>query len=121
MVSHRREASSPQTPSNGFETRRITRRYLLGHVSGPLANSYQKELGPPLGLPNNNSTETSCSSPIEGSMTHSPLPPRGEAMQWRMNQKLRHPSINLLPRARARGLSLQNHAKGSNISTEDQT
>jgi hypothetical protein len=45
-VSHHREASSPRTPSNGFGTRRITRKYLLGHVSGPQADSNQKELGP---------------------------------------------------------------------------
>jgi hypothetical protein len=68
-VSHHREASRPQTPSNGFGTRRITHMYLLGRVFGPLAKSYRKELGHPLGLPDNNSTETSCSSPINGSMT----------------------------------------------------
>jgi hypothetical protein len=40
----------------------------LGRVSGPLANSYQMELEPPLGLPVNSSPETSCSLPIEGCM-----------------------------------------------------
>jgi hypothetical protein len=45
-VSHRRDSSSPRTPSNGFGTKRITRWYLLGRVSGPLADSDQKELRP---------------------------------------------------------------------------
>jgi hypothetical protein len=72
-VSHHREASGPRTPSNGFGTRRITRMHLLGHVSKPLADSNRKELGPPLGLPGNSSMETSCPSPIEGSMTDSPF------------------------------------------------
>jgi hypothetical protein len=43
----------------------------LGHVSRPQADSNRKELGPPLGSPVNNSMETSCSLPIEGSVTHS--------------------------------------------------
>jgi hypothetical protein len=103
MVSHRREVSSPRTPSNGVGTRRITRKYLWGHVFGPLADSNRKELGPPLGLLDNSSTETSCSPPIEGSITHSPLPPRGEATKGRMHQKSRHP----LPCAKARGLPSQ--------------
>jgi hypothetical protein len=72
-VSHRREASGPRTPSNGFRTRRITRIHLLGHVFKPLADSDRKELGPPLRLPGNSSMETSCSSLIEGSMTDSPF------------------------------------------------
>jgi hypothetical protein len=50
-VSHRREASSPRTPSNGFVTRRIPRGYFLGCVFGPLADPYQMEFGPLLGLP----------------------------------------------------------------------
>jgi hypothetical protein len=45
----------------------------LGRFSGPLAVTYRKELEPQLGLPDNNSTEMSCSSPIEGSMTCSPF------------------------------------------------
>jgi hypothetical protein len=120
MVSHRREASSLRTLSNGFGTRRITRRYFLGRVSEPLADPYRKELGPPLGLPDNSSTETSCSLSIEGSMTCSTLPPRGEATNGRTNQNSRHPSTVLLLRAKARGAALTNHAKGSNRSTEDQ-
>jgi hypothetical protein len=110
MVSHHMEATSPRTPSNGFGTRRITRRYLLGCVSGPLADSYRKELGPPLGLPDNSSMETSYSSPIEGSMTHSPLPPCKEAMKGRKNQKSRHP-FDLLNRVKARGLFSQTTPK----------
>jgi hypothetical protein len=111
VVSHRSEALSPRIPSNEFGTRQITRMYLLGHVSGPLANSNRKELGPPLGLPDNSSKETSCSSPIKGRMTHSPLPPRGETTKGRMNQKSRPPSIDLLPHAKARGLSSQTMPK----------
>jgi hypothetical protein len=45
---------------------------LLGRVFGSLADSYQMELGPPLGLPINSSFEMSCSLPIEGSMALSP-------------------------------------------------
>jgi hypothetical protein len=30
IMSHRREASSPRTPSDGFGTRRIPRKYFLG-------------------------------------------------------------------------------------------
>jgi hypothetical protein len=55
--------------------------------------------------------ETSCSPPIEGCMTHSPLPPRGEATKGRMHQKSRHPSINLLPHAKSRGLPSQTTLK----------
>jgi hypothetical protein len=73
MILYRREASSPRTPSNGSGTRRITRRYLLGHVSRPQADFDRMELGPSLGLPVNSSMETSCSLPIEGSMTHPPF------------------------------------------------
>jgi hypothetical protein len=72
MVSHRREASSPRTPTNGFRTTRNTCRYFMGHVSRPLADPYRKELGPPLGLPGNNSTEMSCFLPIKGGMMCSP-------------------------------------------------
>jgi hypothetical protein len=71
MVSHHREASSPRDLTNGFGTRRITRRYFLGRASGLLADPYRKELGPLLRLLDNNSMETSCSSPIKGSMTRS--------------------------------------------------
>jgi hypothetical protein len=120
MVSHRREASIPQVLLNGFETRRITYRYFLGCVSGPLADPYRKELGPPLGLPDNSSTEMSCSSPIEGSMTFSPLPPREEATKGRTNQKSRHPSVVLSLHTKAQGLPSQNYAEGFNESTEDQ-
>jgi hypothetical protein len=70
-VSHRRATSSPQTPSNGFRTRRITRRYFLGRVFGPLADSHRTELGPPLGLPGKSSMETSCSLPTEGGVARS--------------------------------------------------
>jgi hypothetical protein len=73
MVSHRREASSPQTPSNGSMTTRITRRYLLGHVSEPQADFDRKELRPLFGSPVNSSMETSCALPIKGSMMHSPF------------------------------------------------
>jgi hypothetical protein len=111
MVSHCREALSPRTPSNGFGTKGITCRYLLGRVSGPLANSDRKELEPQLGLPGNNSMETSCLSPIEGSMTRSPLPPREEATKRRINQKSRHPSIDLFPHAKTQGLSSQTTPK----------
>jgi hypothetical protein len=44
----------------------------LEHVSRPQTDSNRKELRPPLGSPVNNSMETSCSLPIEGSVTHSP-------------------------------------------------
>jgi hypothetical protein len=111
MVSHRREASSLQTLSNGFGTRRITRRYFLGHVSEPLADPYQKELGPPLGLPDNSSTEMSCSLPIEGSMMRSTLPPRAEVTNGCTNQKSRNHSTILLLRAKARGLPSQTTLK----------
>jgi hypothetical protein len=40
----------------------------LGRVSGPLANSYQMEVGPPLRLLDNSSPETSCSLPTNSSM-----------------------------------------------------
>jgi hypothetical protein len=70
-VSHRRATSSPQTPSNGFRTRRITRRYFLGRVFGPLADSHRTELGPPLGLPGKSSMEMSCALPTEGGVARS--------------------------------------------------
>jgi hypothetical protein len=50
-------------------------------------------------------------------MTHSPLPPRGEAMKGRVNQKSRHPSIDLFPRAKAQGMPSQTTLK---VPVEDQ-
>jgi hypothetical protein len=40
-------------------------------------------------------------------MTHSPLSSREEAMKGHINQKLRHPSIDLLLRVEAQGLPSQ--------------
>jgi hypothetical protein len=65
------EGIEPPAPPNRSGTRRITLMY-FGRISGPLANSYQMELGPPLRLTINSSPETSCSLPTEGSMALSP-------------------------------------------------
>jgi hypothetical protein len=104
-VSHRREASSPWTPSNGFGTRRLTRRY-LGCISEPLVDPYQTSLGPPLGLPINSSPETSCSLPIEGSVTLSPLPPCEKVTKRCIIKNPRRSRIILSPCAEAQGLPL---------------
>jgi hypothetical protein len=61
----------------------------MEHVSGPLADSYQMELRPPLRLPVNNSMETSCSLPIEGSMMCSPSSSlrRGEEVAYKQRSQ----------------------------------
>lgn len=66
-----REALSPQILSNGYATSKSPTG-IFGHAFGPLANPYRTGLPPPLGLPTNSSQETSCSLPIESSMTLSP-------------------------------------------------
>jgi hypothetical protein len=79
---------------------------LLGRCSGPLAGSYQMELGPPLELPNNSSPETSCSFSTDGSMTLSPLSPCKKTMKRHITIKSRRSSIVLSPYVEAQGLPL---------------
>jgi hypothetical protein len=79
---------------------------LLGHVSRPLADSYRMELGPPLGLPVNNSLETSCSSPPRVAWHFPPLPPC-EGATNRHTKKSSRPYTAFYPRSTARGLPFE--------------
>jgi hypothetical protein len=90
-VSHQKEAIEPSYPIQQDQDHANHPQVLLGHVSGPLTNSYQMELGPPLGIPVSNSLETSCSSPTEDSMVWTPLPPCGEATKRRIITKVKAP------------------------------
>jgi hypothetical protein len=67
---------------------------LLGRVSRPLADSYQMELEPPLGLPINSSLETSCPLPIDGSMVLSP-----SSSLWKGDEELYHQKGQGAPRS----------------------
>jgi hypothetical protein len=82
MESHRREAPSPQTLSNGPGPANHL-QILLERASGPLADPYRTGLGRPLGLPVSNSLKTLCSVPTEGNMARSPLPPCGKTTKGR--------------------------------------
>jgi hypothetical protein len=72
MESHQREASSPQTLSNGTGSGKSP-AILLERASGPLADPYRTGHERPLGSPVSNSLETPCSAPSEGNMALSPL------------------------------------------------
>jgi hypothetical protein len=82
---------------------------LLERASEPLADSYRTGHGRPLGSPVSNSLETPCSTPSEGNMALSPLPPCEKATKGRIikvQTVLDHP---LAPR-RGSGAALANPA-----------
>jgi hypothetical protein len=71
MESHQREASSPQTLSNGTGSSKSPVG-TLERASRPLADPYRTGHGRPLGSPVSNSLETPCSAPSKGNMALSP-------------------------------------------------
>jgi hypothetical protein len=72
MVSHRGEAIEPLDPIKWDRDQANHPQVLLGHVSGPLVDSYQTEIRPSLGLPVSSSLEMSCSLSTESSIAWSP-------------------------------------------------
>ena len=71
MESHKREASSPQTLSNGSGSGKSPAG-TFGARLWPLADSYRTGHGRSLGSPVSNSLETPCSASSEGNMALSP-------------------------------------------------
>jgi hypothetical protein len=107
-VSHQKEAIEPSYPIQQDQDHANHPQVLLGHVSGPLTNSYQMELGPPLGIPVSNSLETSCSSPTEDSMVWTPSSSlrRGDKEAYNHKSKGAHRSSSR-PERRLEGCPLK--------------
>jgi hypothetical protein len=117
MESHRREAPSPWTLSNGSRSSKSPAG-TLEHASGPLADPYRTGLERPLGSPVSNSLETPCSVPTEGNMARPPPSSLRNGDEGAYNKKSRQSLIILSLRAEARGLvSHQATAKLSTTST----
>jgi hypothetical protein len=85
MESHRREAPSARTLSNGSGPANHP-HVLLERASGPLADPYRTGLGRPVGSPNSNSLETPCSVPIEGNMARPPSLRKGDEGVYNKSQ-----------------------------------
>jgi hypothetical protein len=103
MESHRREAPSPRTLSNGPGPANHL-QILLERASGPLADPYRTGLERPLGLPVSNSLKTLCSVPTEGNMARSPPSFLRKDDEGAYYKKPRRSLIVLSLRAEARGL-----------------